>query len=46
MAKKVLLIECKDEKGIIYKVSKILYENSLNIESNSEFVDKINQKFL
>jgi formyltetrahydrofolate deformylase len=45
MAKKVLLIECKDEKGIIYKVSKILFENNLNIQSNSEFVDNENNKF-
>ena len=45
MAKRVLLIECQDEKGIIYKVSKILFENNLNIESNSEFVDNENSKF-
>ena len=41
----VLLIECKDEKGIVYKVSKILYKNNLNIENNSEFVDTQNNKF-
>ena len=40
-----LLIETKDQKGLIYKVSKILFEYKLNIEQNSEFVDKEQDKF-
>jgi len=34
-----LLIETEDTKGLVYKISKILYEYNLNIESNSEYVD-------
>ncbi|MEA3290474.1 MAG: formyltetrahydrofolate deformylase [Campylobacterota bacterium] len=34
-----LLIETTDQKGLVYNISKLLYENDLNIESNSEFVD-------
>jgi len=34
-----LLIETDDTKGLVYKISKILYEYNLNIESNSEYVD-------
>ncbi len=40
-----VLIDCKDEKGLVFKVSKIFFENSLNIEKNDEFVDKTNGKF-
>jgi len=43
--KYTLLIDCNDEKGLIYKVSKILFENDFNIESQQEFVDKENNKF-
>ncbi len=41
----ILKIDCSDEPGLIYKISKILYENGLNIEKNSEFVDNENKKF-
>ena len=34
-----LLIETDDTKGLVYKISKVLYEYNLNIESNSEYVD-------
>ncbi len=40
-----VLIDCKDEKGLVYKISKIFYENDLNIEKNDEFVDRTNGKF-
>lgn len=40
-----LLIETTDEKGLVYKISKLLYENNLNIESNSEFVDEETNTF-
>lgn len=36
---KVLLIKCKDEKGIIHKVSGVLLEFGCNIIRNREFVD-------
>lgn len=33
-------ITCKDEKGLVYRISEILLENGLNIIKNDEFVDK------
>jgi len=41
----ILKIDCFDEKGLIYKISSVIYKNSLNIEKNSEFVDDENCKF-
>jgi formyltetrahydrofolate deformylase len=35
-----VLIESEDRMGLVYRVSKVFYENSLNIDSNREFVDK------
>lgn len=40
-----LLIETTDTKGLVYKISKILFEYNLNIESNSEYVDKETNQF-
>ena len=40
-----VLIDANDEKGLVHKVSSIFYNNDLNILSNSEFVDKENNKF-
>jgi formyltetrahydrofolate deformylase len=40
-----LLIEASDIKGLIYKISKILYEHQLNIEKTNEYVDKEVNKF-
>ncbi|WP_200763946.1 formyltetrahydrofolate deformylase [Nitrosophilus alvini] len=40
-----ILIDCKDEKGLVYKVSKVFFENDLNIVKNDEFVDRTNGKF-
>lgn len=37
-------ITCKDEKGLVYRISEILLENGLNIIKNNEFVD--NEKAL
>ena len=37
-------ITCKDEKGLVYRISEILLENGLNIIKNYEFVD--NEKAL
>lgn len=34
-----VLIDCRDEKGLVYKVSSIFFKHDLNILSNSEFVD-------
>ena len=40
-----ILIDCQDQKGLVYKVSKIFYDNGLNIVSNQEFVDKETKHF-
>ncbi len=41
----ILLIDTKDEKGLIFKISKILYEYGLNILSQQEYVDNEFGKF-
>jgi len=43
--KYILLIDSKDEKGLIYKISKVLFENNINITNEQEFVDNENNKF-
>jgi len=40
-----VLIDCPDEKGLVYKISKLFYDHELNIDSNREFVDKENNRF-
>jgi len=41
----ILKIDCKDAKGLIYKISDVLYKSDLNIVKNDEFVDSENSKF-
>lgn len=41
----VLLIETIDRRGLIYAISKVLADFKINIEQNSEFVDKFNNRF-
>ncbi len=40
-----VLIDCPDEKGLVYKISKVFYEMGLNIDKNQEFVDEQTNKF-
>jgi formyltetrahydrofolate deformylase len=40
-----ILIDANDEKGLVYKISKLFYENNLSFISNSEYVDNENNKF-
>jgi len=40
-----VLIDCNDEKGLVYKISKVFYDRGLNIENNREFVDKEQCRF-
>jgi formyltetrahydrofolate deformylase len=43
----VLLIECPDRKGLIYDITKVLFNHDLNIVRNDEFVDnRLNQFYL
>jgi formyltetrahydrofolate deformylase len=41
----ILLIDCPDEKGLVYKITKILYEYQFNIINNDEFVDRESNHF-
>jgi len=45
MAQYRVLIDANDEKGLVHKVSSVFYNSDFNILSNSEFVDKENNKF-
>jgi len=45
MAEYRLLIETQDTKGLVYKISKILYDYELNIHNNAEFVDSQTNSF-
>jgi formyltetrahydrofolate deformylase len=40
-----VLIDANDEKGLVYRISKVFFEHDLNIEKNDEFVDEENKKF-
>lgn len=42
---KIVLIDCDDSTGLIYKISKIFFENGLNVEKNDEFVEKEKNRF-
>ncbi len=41
----ILLVDCRDEKGLIHKITGVLYNNGLNIISNSEFVEEESDHF-
>ena len=45
MKENILLIETNDEKGLVYKVAKALYDLKINIDENNEFVEKEENKF-
>jgi formyltetrahydrofolate deformylase len=40
-----VLIDTADEKGLVYKISKIFFKMKINIVKNDEFVDKENGRF-
>lgn len=41
----ILKIDCNDEKGLILRVSEIVFKNGLNYVSTSEFVNHENERF-
>ena len=41
----VLKIDCADEKGLILRVSEVVFKNGLNYVSTGEFVDHENERF-
>jgi len=40
-----ILIDCPDEKGLVHKITGVLYQHDLNIISNNEFVDHTSGRF-
>lgn len=42
---RIILIDCKDRKGLIYKITEVLYRHDLNVISNQEHVDPVSQHF-
>jgi formyltetrahydrofolate deformylase len=45
MVTHVLLIHCPDQKGLLHKISGVLYNFNLNVISNGEFVEKKSSHF-
>ena len=45
MPDRIILIDCPDEKGLIYNIMKVIYDHQLNVTSNQEFVDRISGTF-
>lgn len=45
MANQVILIDCPDEKGLVYRITEVLYRHGLNIVNNQEFVDPTTRHF-
>lgn len=41
----ILRIDCPDEKGLVHKITGVLYHNGLNIIRNDEFVDRTTGHF-
>jgi formyltetrahydrofolate deformylase len=39
MSSSILLIHCKDQQGLVYKITQIIYQHNLNIINNAEFVE-------
>lgn len=46
MRNQVLHIDCPDEKGLVYRITKVLYDHGLNIVNNQEFVDSVSRHFV
>lgn len=43
--KHVVLVDCPDNKGLITKITAMIFQNDLNIIANWEYVDRIHSKF-
>jgi formyltetrahydrofolate deformylase len=41
----ILKISCNDEKGLVHKITGVLFENNLNLERTDEYVDHENEQF-
>lgn len=45
MSSTVLLINCPDQPGLVYKISQVVFSYNLNIVSNGEFVERTHNYF-
>jgi formyltetrahydrofolate deformylase len=45
MSNQILLIDCPDQKGLVYNITKLVYSRNLNIISNQEYVDSAANHF-
>lgn len=45
MPDRIILIDCPDEKGLIYNITKVIYNHQLNVTANQEFVDGMSGTF-
>jgi formyltetrahydrofolate deformylase len=43
--RQLLLVDCPDEPGLIYRITRVLYEHDCNIVRNQEFVDAETARF-
>jgi formyltetrahydrofolate deformylase len=43
--KYIITVQSEDQKGLVFKVTQILFNLNLNVEKNDEFVDKENNLF-
>lgn len=43
--RQLLLVDCSDEPGLIYRITEVLYRNGGNIVGNQEFVDPESGRF-
>lgn len=41
----ILRVECDDDKGLIFRITRVLFERGLNIVANGEFVDPKHARF-
>jgi formyltetrahydrofolate deformylase len=40
-----ILIDCSDAKGLVHKITGVLYHNNLNVIANHEFVEDVTNRF-
>lgn len=45
MAPKLLLVECRDEPGLVHRITGVLLRGSCNVIGNHEFVDESSARF-
>jgi formyltetrahydrofolate deformylase len=45
MTRYILRVECDDTKGLIFRITQVLFEHGLNIVANGEFVDRKRPRF-